>query len=148
MENENKEVLVFITKVLSGVLALFGAFVFVVAFFSDRDRLTLNGTFETGFFTIVCVTIFVICLAADIADSNGEIKALKRGKETLIENRENTGHALAALQNCILEGPKNVTALEMRMKVNAIVAGLNLSVELDPEKLKEWKGKILATDTH
>jgi len=145
MENENKDALVFIIGIMSGFFALVASFCFMLMFLGSRDYASLEGVLNLGVAIIVCASIFVICLATDIADSNGKIKALKREKETLIENRENTGHALAALQNCILGGNKNVTAFEMRMKVNTIVNGLDLPVGFDTEKLKEWEDKILST---
>ncbi len=132
-------------KLFSGLFALVGALVFMAIFLGGGEYATLDWVLKIGAFTIVCTTIFVICLMVDFADRDMKIEVLKGEKRALLRGKEDAGHALAALQHIILEGNKHLTALEVRKKVNTIVTGLDLPVRFDPDKLKEWKSKILAT---
>ncbi len=148
MKVSNKGSLVILVRLVSGVLGLAWAIFFMAIFLdSGRERETLNvdGILTIGAFTIVCTVIFVICLVVDYTDRGMKIETLEGEKRALLRGKEDVGHALAAFQNCILEGNKNVTALEMRMRVNTIVTGLGLPMGFDTEKLKEWKDKILST---
>jgi hypothetical protein len=128
-----------------GLLCCFISFITLDDVSGDIYHGVLEGFVKVAIFTMVCATLFVICLWVMITDQSAEIVILKGEKRALLRGKEDVGHALAALHHCIIEGNKNVTALEMRMKVNTIVVGLDLPVGFDTEKLKEWKDKILAT---
>ena len=141
----NRDSLVFCVKFFSGVFALISAIAFMLFFFGSIRGATFDGVLKVGAFVIICATIFVVCLAVDSADRGEQIKILKGEKRALLRGKEDVGHALAALQNCIIEGPKSIPVWGMRMRVNTIVIGLDLPVGFDTEKLKEWEEKILAT---
>lgn len=145
MEESNRDILVFCVKLFSGLFAVVGALVFMAIFLGGGEYATLDWVLKIGAFTIVCAVIFSICLMVDFADRDMKIKALEGEKRALLRGKEDVGHALAALQHVTLEGNKHLTALEMRMRVNTIVTGLDLPVRFDPDKLKEWKDKILST---